>query len=721
MTRENFYMKAETFEPDKKVRRVDMAKDYAARMSKMAIVLVMSLIYFSGAWAQTTDNTLVDIGYSSLPGERVLIKLTFEKEPSVPKSFTIDNPARIAFDLPGVAVNLPRKTQTIGIGAARSVTAVEAKGRSRVVLNLISLVAYETKVEGKSLFVTLDGMVTSSKVSVSDNNDEVREIQSIDFRRGKEGEGRLTIRLTSDSIAIDVKEEGDKIIAKFPKTKLKEALSQRLDVMDFATPVTFIDMYNRGGDTFVEIEAQGVYEHLAYQSNLVFTLEVKPIKPEEQEKRKKEELGYTGEKLSLNFQNIEVRAVLQLIADFTGLNLVASDTVTGNVTLRLKSVPWDQALDIVLRTKGLAMRQMGNVLLVAPAEEIASREKADLEATQQIKSLEPLRTELIQVNYAKASDLATLLKAQESSMLSERGSVSIDERTNTLLVQEINSKIVEIRKLVAKLDIPIRQVLIESRVVIANDSFTKNIGVRFGGTVVDAGSDGMVGLTGGASGNDAMINSAIGNIATSGTSSPVTLPALSDRLAVNLPVAAPAGQIGLGILGPDYLIDLELSAMQKEGQGEVLSNPRVITGNQKEAIIEQGVEIPYQQASSSGATAVSFKKAVLSLRVTPQITPDDRVIMDLAINKDSVGTIYANVPSINTREIVTQVLVNNGETVVLGGILEQETRKDVTKVPFFGDLPVLGALFRNTTNRDDKEELLIFITPRILKNDLRVQ
>ncbi len=721
MTRENFYMKAETFQPEKRARRADMAKDYTARISNMAIVLLISLIYFGNAWAQTTDNTLVDIGYSSLPGERVLIKLTFEKEPSVPKSFTIDNPARIAFDLPGVAVNLPRKTQTIGIGAARSVTAVEAKGRSRVVLNLISLVAYETKVEGKSLFVTLDGMVTSSKVSVSDNNDEVREIQSIDFRRGKEGEGRLTIRLTSDSIAIDVKEEGDKIIAKFPKTKLKEALSQRLDVMDFATPVTFIDMYNRGGDTFVEIEAQGVYEHLAYQSNLVFTLEVKPIKPEEQEKRKKEELGYTGEKLSLNFQNIEVRAVLQLIADFTGLNLVASDTVTGNVTLRLKSVPWDQALDIVLRTKGLAMRQMGNVLLVAPAEEIASREKADLEATQQIKSLEPLRTELIQVNYAKASDLATLLKAQESSMLSERGSVSIDERTNTLLVQEINSKIVEIRKLVAKLDIPIRQVLIESRVVIANDSFTKNIGVRFGGTVVDAGSDGMVGLTGGASGNDAMINSAIGNIANGGTSSPVSLPALSDRLAVNLPVTAPAGQIGLGILGPDYLIDLELSAMQKEGQGEVLSNPRVITGNQKEAIIEQGVEIPYQQASSSGATAVSFKKAVLSLRVTPQITPDDRVIMDLAINKDSVGTIYANVPSINTREIVTQVLVNNGETVVLGGILEQETRKDVTKVPFFGDLPVLGALFRNTTNRDDKEELLIFITPRILKNDLRVQ
>ena len=715
-------MKAKIVNPKSMIRRVEMAMETGKRIGLVAL-LILTHALFNVAFAQA-ENALVDIGYSSLPGERVLIRLDFEKAPTKPLSFTIDNPARIAFDLPGVATKLERKTQTIGIGAARSVTAVEAKGRTRVVFNLISLVAYEAKVEDKSLTVTLDSMVATSGQSqpvVNESGVRERSIKTIDFRRGKEGEGRLSVSLSSNSIAIDVKEEGGKIIAKFPNTKLKESLSQRLDVLDFATPVTFIDMYSRGNDSYLEIEAQGVYEHLAYQSNLVFTLEVKPIKPEEQEKRKKEEFGYTGEKLSLNFQNIEVRAVLQLIADFTGLNLVASDTVTGTVTLRLKSVPWDQALDIVLRTKGLAMRQMGNVLLVAPAEEIASREKADLEASQQIKSLEPLKTELIQVNYAKASDLASLLKAQESTMLSDRGSVSVDERTNTLLVQETNSKLVEIRKLVSKLDIPIRQVLIESRVVIANDNFTKDLGVSFGGSFVDASSDGMVGVTGGSTGVDTMVGSAVNNIANNGSASPVTLPSLNDRLAVNLPVAGAAGKIGLGILGPDYLIDLELSAMQKEGQGEVLSNPRVITGNQKEAMIEQGVEIPYLEASSSGATSVSFKKAVLSLRVTPQITPDDRVIMDLAVNKDSVGEIFADVPSINTREINTQVLVNNGETVVLGGILEQNIRQDVTKVPVLGDLPFLGALFRSTVNVDNKEELLIFITPRILKEDLRVQ
>ena len=711
-------MKAINFMPEINIRRAGKAMDFKKSI-KATLVFLLVFGVSNAAWAQA-ENALIDVGYSSLPGERVMIKLDFEKAPQQPASFTIENPARIAFDLPGVATKLTRKTQTIGIGAARSVSAVEAKGRTRVVFNLISLVPYEAKIEGNSLVVTLDGMVASSAQPLV--KDAVgRSIKSVDFRRGKEGEGRLTVSLSSNSIAIDVKEEGGKVIAKFPNTQLKEELVQRLDVIDFATPVTFIEMFSKGEDSYVEIEAEGIYEHLAYQSNLVFTLEVKPVKPEEQERRKKEELGYTGEKLSLNFQNIEVRAVLQLIADFTGLNLVASDTVSGSVTLRLKNVPWDQALDIVLRTKGLAMRQMGNVLLVAPAEEIAAREKAELEATQQIKSLEPLRTELVQVNYAKAGDLANLLKAQETTMLSDRGSVSVDERTNTLLVQETNSKLVEIRKLVNSLDVPIRQVLIESRVVIANDNFTKDLGVRFGGSFLDPSNDGMIGITGSSNGINSMMNSAMGNIAATGDSTPVALPALDDRLAVNLPSAGAAGKIGLGILGPDYLIDLELSAMQQEGQGEVLSNPRVITGNQKEATIEQGVEVPYLEASSSGATSVSFKKAVLSLRVTPQITPDDRVIMDLAVNKDSVGVVYADVPSINTREINTQVLVNNGETVVLGGILEQEIREDVTKVPLFGDLPVVGALFRSSQNVDTKEELLIFITPRILKEDLRVQ
>ncbi len=693
-----------------------MVSAWWVTMYKKWMVLLIVTLPLGAAVAASGDNTLVDIGFTNLPGDRAIIKLTFTQPPSAPLAFTIDNPARVAFDLPGVATKLAKKNQNVGLGAVRSISAVEAKGRSRVVFNLTSLVAYDTKIEGNTLLVTFGSMVAATSVKPTNpvsqersGESDAKSINSVDFRRGREGEGRLTVVLSDKNGVVDIKEEGDKIIATFPNTTLPQNLQQRLDVIDFATPVNYVNALAHQSNTVIEIETQGV-----------FTLEIKPVKPEEVAKKEKEKFGYTGEKLSLNFQNIEVRAVLQLIADFTGLNLIASDTVTGNVTLRLKSVPWDQALDIVLKTKGLAMRQMGNVLLVAPAEEIASREKQELEAEQQIRQLEPLRTEIIQVNYAKASDFASLLKAQESTLLSERGSVTVDERTNTLLVQDTSKKLVEVRKLVSTLDIPIRQVLIESRVVIANDNFTKDLGVRFGGTAVDPQSKGLIGITGSGAGVDTMVNSGLTNIATGGNAAPVALPSFDNRMGVNLP-AAGGGRIGFGILGPDYLIDLELSAMQKEGQGEVLSNPRVITGNQKEAFIEQGVEIPYQEASSSGATSISFKKAVLSLKVTPQITPDDRIIMDLSVNKDSVGQIYFNVPSINTREINTQVLVENGDTVVLGGILEQNISEDVSKVPVLGDIPLLGRLFRKKTNVDNKEELLVFITPKILKENLRVR
>ena len=563
------------------------------------------------------------------------------------------------------------------------------------------------------------------------------QIETIDFRRGTKGEGRILVSLSNAAIPVNIHQEGDKIVLDFAGASVPKELQRRLDVVDFATPVTMVDTFAVGNDTRMVISATGNFEHLAYQAERQFTVEVKPVTKAAQETLKKDEMGYTGEKLSLNFQDIEVRAALQIIADFTSLNMVVSDTVKGSISLRLKDVPWDQALDIILKTKSLGMRKMGNVLMVAPSAEISAREKDELEAQKKISELEPMHSELVQINYAKAADIANFIRSKattgtapaggaagggggaSTSLLSERGTVTVDERTNSLLIQDTASRLTDIRKMVTQLDIPVRQVLIESRIVIANDDFSRDLGTRFGVTNVSKnGNSGVVSVTGNANGNDTVVNSAISNVNSTGQPFPVTMPALDNRLNVNLPVASPAGSIGLAILGKNSLVDLELSALQAEGRGEVVSNPRVITANQKEATIEQGVEIPYQEASSSGATSVSFKKAVLSLKVTPQITPDDRVIMDLNVTKDSVGQVFAGVPSINTREINTQVLVENGETVVLGGIYEQTRSKDVTKVPLLGDLPYVGALFRNTSQVDDKVELLIFVTPKILKETL---
>lgn len=697
----------------------------SVRMHRL-LVLAAALLSFAGvapSYAQT-GNALTDISFSSLPGNRVQVKLTLEQPASEPVAFAIDNPARIALDFPDVANKVAKKNVNIGVGAARSINAVEAKGRTRVVLNLVQMVPYETRVDGNNVYINIEGAPgapSSTAMTSAAASGKALAINNIDFRRGKTGEGRIIVTLSDASASVDVREEGGKIIVNFVNATVPSNLAQKLDVTDFATPVTAVDTRSMTNNVRMEVATQGAVEHLAYQSDTVFTLEVKPVTKEQKEQAKKQEIGYAGEKLSLNFQNIEVRAVLQLIADFTGLNMVASDTVTGSVTLRLKNVPWDQALDIVLRTKGLDMRKLGNVILVAPADEIAAREKQELEAAKQIVELEPLRSEIIQVNYAKASEIAALMKEKGNTLLSERGSVTVDERTNTLLIMDVTRKLSDMRQLVTKLDIPIRQVLIESRIVIANSDFSKDLGVRFGVTGVDPRSNGMVGVTGSSAGVDTMTQSALTNIAAGGGAAPVALPSLSDRLNVNLPPSASAGRIALGILGPDYMIDLELAAMQHEGQGEVVSSPRVITANQKEAVIEQGVELPYLEASSSGATAVSFKKAVLSLKVKPQITPDDRVIMDLAVTKDSVGAIYAGVPSINTREIATQVLVENGETVVLGGVYENSKSNDVAKVPLLGDLPVLGRLFRNDVNVDNTQELLIFVTPKILKDTLQVR
>lgn len=680
----------------------------------------------------TGQRVLESVSYSALPGNKVEVMLTMsgEKPPAQPLSFTIDNPARIALDFPNTSSNVSKK-HTIGIGAARSVNVVEAKGRTRVVMNLVKLVPYETRVEDNKVYIVLDsetsdvaslppatnGSAENAMGMADDHAEGVTEtdrhaITNIDFRRGKDGEGRVLVSLSDPSTPINIREEGGKIVIDFIDTQLPKDLAQRLDVIDFATPVTYVDSMVDDSNAQIVVTAEGDYEHLAYQSNQLLTLEVRPISKEEEEAKKKEKFGYTGERLSLNFQDIEIRAVLQLIADFTGLNMVTSDTVKGNVTLRLQNVPWDQALDIILKTKGLDMRKEGNVILVAPGEEIAAREKQEFESQKQKQELAPLRSDLVQVNYAKAADIADLLKAKENTIMSERGSVTIDERTNTLLLNDTPDKLEEIRRLIDKLDIPVRQVLIESRIVIANDDFSRDLGVRFGASgVKDNDTTGIIGTTGSLSGTNSIVNNA---------PPPVNVGSLglNDRLNVSLPVADPAGQIAFAVLGSDYLVDLELSAMQAEGRGEVVSSPRVITSNQSEASIEQGVEIPYLEASSSGAATVSFKKAVLSLTVTPQITPDDRVIMYLTVKKDSVGQIFQNVPSVDTREVNTQVLIDNGETIVLGGIYEQTRSKEIDSVPVLGSLPVVGALFRTTRKVDDKAELLIFVTPKILKQTL---
>jgi type IV pilus assembly protein PilQ len=663
------------------------------------------------AYAQS-GVTLDDVSYSSLPGDRVQVELILSERVDEPLSFAIDNPARVALDFPGVSLNLPRKTSQIGVGMARSVTAVEASGRTRVVLNLVKLVPYSMKVADNRVLITVEGAATAAGPALSAGQMAAGArgaIENVDFRRGAEGEGRVIVTLSDPSTVIDSREEGGRIIIEFLNVALPERLQRRLDVIDFATPVQVVETLQQGANVRMTVEPSGVFEQLAYQSDDLFTLEVKPVSQAEQELAAKAKVGFTGERLSLNFQNIEVRAVLQLIADFTELNLVASDTVAGNLTLRLKNVPWDQALDIILRTKGLAMRKTGNVILVAPSEEIAAREKLELESQKQIEELAPLRSEFVQVNYAKASDLASLLKAEENSLLSPRGNVTVDERTNTLLVRDTAEALDNVRNLVTTLDVPVSQVLIESRIVIADDNFNRDLGVRFGLSKTErlnTGTPVKIGTVGGGLPGDTDFGGTVSF--NDGT---------NENLMVDLPINAPSGAIKAAIFAiPDHILQLELQAMQTEGRGEVLSNPRVITSNQSEALIEQGTDVPYQEASSSGATSTSFKKAVLSLRVTPQITPDKRVIMDLQVNQDTVGQVFGGVPSINTRQVATQVLVDNGDTVVLGGIFEQTKREDTEKVPFFGDLPYLGFMFKTTQTRDDKTELLIFVTPKILED-----
>jgi len=680
-------------------------------------------------------NRLQDIQVQSLPGQRIEVKLILSGTAPEPLAFTIDDPARIALDLPNTTLGLSSRRRDVDLGPLDTVLTAEANGRTRVVLNLDGMVPYETRRSGNTIFLTLGAesagaqMTTqfegsSATPSRSFASSGARAINSVDFRRTRDGGGRILVNLSDPSTAVDIRQEGGRVVAVFKDTTLPAELMRRLDVTDFATPVTTVDALSTNLDTRIVISADGEYEQLAYQSDNEFTIEINPATEdiEQTSSLYSETKEYEGQRLTLNFQDIETRAVLQLLAETSGRNIVVSDTVQGNVTLRLRNVPWDQALDIVMTTKGLDMRQNGSVIIVAPAEEINARETADLEAKAAINELEPLYSEFLQVNYAKASDLATLIggSASANALLSDRGSVGIDERTNTLLVQDTAERLQDIRRLVRTLDIPIRQVLIETRIVVVNDDFSRDLGVRFGFTGVrQNSSDGIISVTGTGEGSDIIVGSALENLSNSGQPFPVTAPGITDRYNVNVPIDNAAGRIALAVLDSDYIVDLELTALQAEGRGEIVSTPRIITANQKEAHIEQGVEIPYQESASSGATVTQFKKAVLSLQVTPQMTPDDNIIMDLLVSKDNVGELTSSatggfVPSIDTREIETQVLVRDGQTVVLGGIYETERRETINKVPFLGDIPGVGNLFKSRSNVSNKAELLIFVTPRIL-------
>jgi type IV pilus assembly protein PilQ len=657
---------------------------------------------------------LQSLDVAALPGDKVELKLTFDEPVAVPRGYTIEQPARIALDLPGVVNKLGAKNRELGVGNARSVTVVEAGDRTRLIVNLSTLAPYSARVEGNALFVVVgDGAVRAAspvaavKPVVKPYVAAGKEIKGIDFQRGEQGAGNVVIELSDAAVSPDIQDQGGKIRLDFAKTQLPESLRVRLDVKDFATPVQFVSASSQGDKASISIEPTGLYDYMAYQTDNKLTVSIKPLTQQDADKRKAEKFAYTGEKLSLNFQDIDVRSVLQLIADFTDLNLVASDTVQGNITLRLQNVPWDQALDLVLKTKGLDKRKVGNVLLVAPADEIAARERQELESQKQIADLEPLRRELIQVNYAKASDIAKLFQsvtntADATGAADERGSVTVDDRTNSIIAYQTQSNLDELRRIVAQLDIAVRQVMIEARIVEASVDFSKEIGVRWGGTInknlnngnfVGYGSDDK-GDEGGKSGTDSNGNYPF-----------------VDMGSVNR-----TSGFGIGFITDNVILDLELSAMEKTGNGEVVSQPKVVTSDKETAKILKGTEIPYQEASSSGATSTSFKEAALSLEVTPQITPDNRIIMEVKINKDEPD--FANalngVPPIKKNEVNAKVLVADGETIVIGGVFSNTQTKAVDKVPFLGDLPYLGRLFRRDVVTDKKSELLVFLTPRIM-------
>jgi len=677
-------------------------------------VAFVCILFFATLFTGTAYAIEINkVNFNVLPGDKVEIRISMDSTPPNFREFTTANPARIAMDFAGVTTNLEKKTQNIGIGVTRSVTAVEAGGRTRLVINLVEMTPYATRVDGNDLVITVghgsqsgsSNIASSSNTptsSSSTSSNSSNDITSIDFRRGEQGEGRIIIGLSNSNTGIDLRKEGRTILADFVNASVADELIRKLDVVDFATPAKIVSTSRVGGNVRLSIETLDEFEYLAYQADNSYIIELKPLSEEEIERKKLQAPVYTGERLSLNFQIIPVRSALTILSEFTNINMITSDTVSGSIALRLNQVPWDQALDLILKTKGLDKRRVGNVMLIAPAEEIAAREALELQTEKQIEQLAPLQSEFIQVNYATALDMSELILTKGANYLSPRGSVSVDERTNTLLVQDTAKKLASIRLMVNRLDIPIRQVLIESRIVVADNGFTDELGVKFG--VSDRGSQSA--FSGDQAGSSNLLFGADPN----------------DRsLSVNLPVTEAAGSIGFTFarLAEGTILDVELSALESESRGEVIASPRVFTTNNNEAYIESGEEIPFLTASSAGNTTITFKKAVLSLKVTPQITPDDRIILDLQITQDTRGEDTVFGPAINTREVTTTVLVENGETLVLGGVYQQRVNRDVTKVPFLGDLPGIGVLFRSTSESSSKQELLMFVTPKIVKESLK--
>lgn len=694
-------------------------------------ILLGAFLVLPQANAQEVKPNSLDSMNVVQQGGVLSVKLTFKESlAALPAGFSIAQPARVALDFPNTINGLGKSSQEYNEGDLRSANIVQVEGRTRLVFNLKQAMTYEAKIEGSSLLLAFSpsGKIDSATAgqpavfAQARSSPTVNSIRDIAFRRGKDGEARITVDLSDANAGIDIRQQGQNLIVDFVKVNVPDTLRKRLDVTDFATPVTTINTIQQGANTRMTITPRGLWEHNAYQTDNQFVIEVKQVIENPNKLVQGSRGGYQGEKLSLNFQNVDVRRLLQVIGEFTGMNMVVSDSVQGSITLILKDVPWDQALDIIMQQRGLDMRKNGNVILIAPREEIATKEKLDFEAKAQISDLEPLHTESFQMNYIKAADVQKLLVDPKQTLLSKRGSALLDDRSNMMFVKDTPSRLEDVRAMIAKVDTPVRQVMIEARIVEAGDSFAKNLGVRLG--FHDS-------TGGGSAGKGTIAASMGGKLADTGfhTGQTSTVPDfINDSLSVNLPATPRSGTAGalsfiLFNSAKNHFLNAEISALEADGRGKVISSPRVMTANQVEAIIEQGVEIPYQQATSSGATSVSFRKANLSLKVKPQITPDGKITMTLDINKDTPNTRLSTGAgvAIDTKHIKTEVLVENGGTVVIGGIYTQEARDNTQRIPFFGDLPYIGWLFKNREWIDDKTELLVFITPRIVAEGLSVR
>ena len=661
----------------------------------------------SGAGVQSAgeQNSIQSLSVNGTSGGNLVLKVVLKNAPaSLPLNFTINTPPRIAFDFSNTTNGMGKSTQEFSEGELRSANIVQGGNRTRLVVNLNKMLSYDTKIDGNNLLITLHAktlegvstVVTPSSFAEAQPGVQKHSLRDVDFHRGKSGEGRIQIDLSDASVGIDIKQQGKKLIVDFMKTSLPRNLQRKLDVTDFGTPVEGIDTYAQGDNVHMVIEPKGLWEHAAYQTDNKLIIEVKPVVDDPNKLVKSGQIGYGGEKLTLNFQNITVREALSVIADFTNMNIVISDSVGGSLTLRLKDVPWDQALDIILQSKGLDMRKNGNVIQIAPREELAGKEKLDLAARQEISDLEVVRTESFQLSYQKGADIAALLVSPTQRILSKRGSAVVDKRTNIIFVQDTPTHLEEVRKLIKQIDVPVRQVMIEARFVEAGDKFNQTLGGRLGFKTDGRYTNGLGQVNG---------------TATGGSN-------------VNLPGASTGtGGLTLSLFNPaaTKTLTLELLASETDGTTKSIASPRVVTADSTEATISSGTQIPYQQQTSSGATAVAFKDATLSLKVTPQITPDDNVNMKLNVNQDTVGEAYGGVPSVNTKQVSTQVLVENGGTVVIGGVYTQDVSDSVSKVPLLGDVPVLGWFFKNQVKSDTKRELLIFITPRVLKDSLNLR